>query len=274
MSQPAGGSIKLAENLKIGYLDQQGFVLDPQKSVLEEVQSVVPDVPQQQLRSRLGAFLFTGDEVFKKTCELSGGQQARLILCKLVLDNPDCLILDEPTNHLDIASRSALEEAVEEYDGTVVVVSHDRFFLDRIADKLFVIGSDRYGKKCLGACEFIQGRPVYSKYAELVRQRLKEFQHQKQEQFKKLEPKAAKLSQKQKERKEKPAEIKRFNKYTVEQLEEMIINLEKNIAEMKERFGKAEIYKTPNLLMQLQKEFDIANAELQLLYKAYEWRAE
>ena len=271
---PAGGMIRLAENLKIGYLDQQGQVLDPQKTVLEEVQSVSPQLLQQQLRGRLGAFLFSGDDVFKKTGELSGGQQARLILCKLVLDNPDCLVLDEPTNHLDITSRAALEEAIEEYDGTVIVVSHDRFFLDRIADKLFVVGSDEYGRKCLGRTEFVSGEPVYSKYAELVRQRYQQYQQQRQEQFKKLEPKSGKVRKGQKQQRKKPDEIKRFNKFSIEQLEEMIINLEKKITEMKERFGNPDIYKKPNLLLQLQKEFGTANAELELLYKAYEWRAE
>jgi ATP-binding cassette subfamily F protein 3 len=271
--QPATGVVRLAENLKIGYLDQQGFVLDPNKTVLEELQSLAPQLSQQQLRGMLGAFLFSGDDAFKKTSELSGGQQARLILCKLVLDNPDCLVLDEPTNHLDIASRAALEDAIEAFDGTVIVVSHDRFFLDRIADKLFVIGSDKYGKKSLMHTEFVSGRPVYSKYAQLIYKRLAEYQQQKQQQFAKIEHKMSsgrvKIGHK-----EKPAEIKRFNKYTVEQLEEMIINLEKKITEMKERFGNPEIYKNVSLLMQLQKEFDTANAELELLYKAYEWRAE
>ena len=270
---PAGGTIKLGENLKIGYLDQQGFVLDPNKTVLEELQSIAPQLSQQQLRGMLGAFLLSGDDAFKKTSELSGGQQARLILCKLVLDNPDCLVLDEPTNHLDIASRAALEDAIDGFDGSVIVVSHDRFFLDRIADKLFVVGSDKYGKKSLGSTEFVSGRPVYSKYAQLIYKRLAEYQQQKQQEFAKFEPKRN-AGRPKKETKTKPEEIKRFNKYTVEQIEEMIINLEKKIMEMKERFGNPEIYKNPSLLMQLQKEFDTANAELELLYKAYEWRAD
>jgi ATP-binding cassette, subfamily F, member 3 len=266
------GTIRMGENLKIGYLDQRGEVLDAEKTVIEEVQSSAPQFLQEQLRGRLGAFLFSGEDVFKKTSELSGGQQSRLILCKLVLSNPDVLVLDEPTNHLDIASRQMLEEALEEYDGTVIVVSHDRFFLDRIVDKLFVVGVDRLGRRCTGGYEFVTGEQVYTKYAGQVEQRVRQYQQEKAGQFKTAGHRSG--DTRQKVRRRAPEEIKRFNKYTVEQIEGMIIGLEKEIAEMKERFGDSEVYKNPQFLMQLQKEYDLKNAEVGLLYKAYEWKAE
>lgn len=127
------GQIKLGANLEIGYYDQEQQQLHPDKTVLNEVWDDHPNVPETEIRSLLGSFLFVGDDVFKTVKELSGGQKARLELTKLSFQPINFLILDEPTNHLDIDSREVLETAINEFNGTVLFVSHDRYFLNQIA---------------------------------------------------------------------------------------------------------------------------------------------
>jgi len=271
---PSAGTIRMGSSLRVGYLDQHGDVLDPDKTVLDEARRVRPDLAAEQVRNRLGAFLFTGDDVFKQCSDLSGGQRNRLMLCRLVLTEPDVLILDEPTNHLDIASREMLEKAMSSYTGTIIAVSHDRYFLNQIVDKLLVIGTDELGHRCLGQTEFVDGKPAYTVYAALVRQR-NEAEKQKQQ----TRPNGARKrnngrNDKAKPRPTTPEELKRFNKYSVEQIEEMIMSLEEQIGEMKERFGDEAIYKDPAQLAELQRDYDANVAELDLLYRAYDRRAE
>lgn len=268
--EPSAGTIRLGRNLRVGYLDQHGGVLDPAKSVLDEAAGANPALSPEQLRSRLGAFLFTGDDVFKLCADLSGGQRNRLMLCRLVLAEPDVLLLDEPTNHLDIASREMFETALTQYGGTLIVVSHDRYLLDRIVDKLLVVGTDPLGNRCLGRTEFVVGRPAYSNYALLVRERA-EAEQQKSA----SEDNGAKRPSRRdrKSHPRTPEELKRFNKYSIEQIEEMITALEQELETMKQRFGDAEVYRNPESLAELQRSFDAKTAELGLLYRAYERRA-
>ncbi len=270
--EPSAGSIRLGKNLRVGYLDQHGDVIDPSRSVLEEALGVNPGFSSEQVRNRLGAFLFTGDDVFKQCGDLSGGQRNRLMLCKLVLADPDVLIMDEPTNHLDIASREMLEAALEDYTGTMIVVSHDRYFLDRVVDKLIVVGLDELGSRCLGKTEFIDAKPAYSYYASLVSKRV-ETQQQKLQSRTAGPRKRRPAIAGSKPRSRIPEELKRFNKYSIEQIEELIIELEQELAGMKERFGDEMIYKNPQMLAELQQSYDAKTAELDLLYRAYERRA-
>jgi ATP-binding cassette subfamily F protein 3 len=266
--EPSAGSIRMGKTLRVGYLDQHGDVLDPKKTVLDEASSSNPEMSSEQVRNRLGAFLFTGEDVFKKCCDLSGGQRNRLMLCKLVLAEPDVLVMDEPTNHLDIASREMLEEALADYSGTMIVVSHDRYFLDRVVDKLIVVGSDELGRRCLGAIEFVEIKPVYSHYASLVQKRIEA--EQEIESRPSGSRKRRPASAQSKPRPRTPEELKRFNKYSTEQIEEFIIELEQELADMKERFGDATIYKKPERLAELQSGYDAKTEELELLYRAYE----
>jgi ATP-binding cassette subfamily F protein 3 len=194
------------------------------------------------------------------------------MLCKLVLADPDVLIMDEPTNHLDIASREMLETALEDYTGTMIVVSHDRYFLDRVVDKLIVVGLDELGYRCLGRTEFIDAKPAYSFYASLVSKRI-ESQQQKLESRAASPLKRRPASAGSKSRSRTPEELKRFNKYSVEQIEELIVELERELEAMKERFGDEMVYKNPQHLAELQRSFDAKTAELELLYRAYERRA-
>lgn len=132
--QPAiSGTIKLGASLEIGYYDQEQQQLHPEKTVLDEVWDDHPEVPETEIRSLLGSFLFVGNDVFKTVKELSGGQKARLELTKLSFQPINFLILDEPTNHLDIDSREVLETAINEFSGTVLFVSHDRYFLNQVS---------------------------------------------------------------------------------------------------------------------------------------------
>jgi ATP-binding cassette subfamily F protein 3 len=237
--------------------------------VLDEASSSGSGLSSEKVRSRLGAFLFSGDDVFKKCADLSGGQRNRLMLCKLVLAEPDVLVMDEPTNHLDIASREMLEEALADYAGTMLVVSHDRYFLDRVVERLIVVGCDELGARCLGKTEFVDVKPVYSHYASLVHKRV-EARQQKSETRAGGPRKRRSARTQDKARPKTPEELRRFNKYSAEQIEELITELEQELADMKERFGNATIYRNPAQLAELQRGYDAKTEELKLLYRAYE----
>ena len=270
--EPSAGTIRVGASLRVGYLDQHGDVLDPAKTVLDEARSVRPDLSAEQVRSRLGAFLFSGDDVFKQCDDLSGGQRNRLMLCKLVLTEPDVLVMDEPTNHLDIASREMLEAALDEYAGTIVVVSHDRYFLDRSVDRLLVVGTDERGNRSLGRTEFVVGEPAYSVYASLVRRRNEAAQQTRRSDKNNARKGRSPAAVGDKARTATPEELRRFNKYSPEQIEEMILELEREIEQMKERFGDADLYRNPDHIGQLQRDYDARTAELDLLYHAYDHR--
>ncbi|MEL7597074.1 MAG: ABC-F family ATP-binding cassette domain-containing protein, partial [Clostridiaceae bacterium] len=132
----------LGKNVFLGYYDQEQSNLDPEKTILDEVWDDFPNLTTTQVRTYLAAFLFTGDDVFKKISTLSGGEKCRINLLKLMLSKSNFLLLDEPTNHLDIMSREALEDAILNYDGTVLVISHDRYFLNKVVDKIHELNID------------------------------------------------------------------------------------------------------------------------------------
>lgn len=130
------GSVSLGTNVTIGYFDQQSRVLDESKTVFDEISDTYPKLTQTEIRNVLAAFLFTGDEVFQPIRSLSGGERGRVVLAKLMLSGANFLILDEPTNHLDMISKEVLEEALNAYTGTVLYVSHDRYFINRTASRI------------------------------------------------------------------------------------------------------------------------------------------
>ena len=133
---PDSGLIRLGTNVEIGYYDQEHHVLHPEKTLFEEISDDYPYLNNTEIRNTLAAFLFTGDDVFKKIESLSGGERGRLSLAKLMLSESNFLILDEPTNHLDIMSKEILEGAINSYTGTVLYVSHDRYFINRTASRI------------------------------------------------------------------------------------------------------------------------------------------
>ncbi|MDH4203111.1 MAG: ABC-F family ATP-binding cassette domain-containing protein [Phycisphaerae bacterium] len=270
---PDSGTIKLGPTLKIGYLDQQATTLNPDNTVLEEARTVRPDLSPEVIRGKLGAFLFSSDDVFKTVSDLSGGQQNRLMLCKLVLAEPDVLVLDEPTNHLDIASREMLEEALNDYNGTVIAVSHDRYFLDRVMDSLLIIGATPEGRQQIGAVDVIPAARsdtsgVFSTYVLKIQAKRNEAEKQKIAESKKKQligsvPKA-----------KTPDHLRPFNKYTVEQIEEMIHAQEGTLEQMQHRFGDETVYSDYQRLTQLQADFEAEQEKLNLLYEAWQRRVE
>lgn len=130
------GEMRLGSKVKIGYYDQEHQVLSPEKTIFDELQDTYPNLTNTAVRNILAAFLFTNDDVFKRIKELSGGERGRVSLAKLMLSEANFLILDEPTNHLDIASKEILEDAINSYSGTVLYVSHDRYFINRTATRI------------------------------------------------------------------------------------------------------------------------------------------
>lgn len=137
------GIISLGSRVRIGYYDQEHQVLSLHKTIFEEISDAYPDLNNTRIRNVLAAFLFTGEDVFKKIGDLSGGERGRVSLAKLMLSPANFLILDEPTNHLDIQSKEILEEAIRNYTGTVLVVSHDRYFINRISTRIIELKNQK-----------------------------------------------------------------------------------------------------------------------------------
>lgn len=136
---PTSGVIESGYNVEIGYYDQENQNLSPENTVLDELWNAYPTMTETEVRNTLGMFRFTGESVFKSVSVLSGGERARLTLAKLMLSRMNLLVLDEPTNHLDIDSREALENALEQFDGTIITVSHDRYLIDKLATRILEI---------------------------------------------------------------------------------------------------------------------------------------
>ena len=133
----SSGEIKHGHNVFTGYFDQEQQKLNPLNTVFNEILEVIPKATNTEIRSKLGAFLFKEDDVFKQIDSLSGGEKGRLSLLKLILTNSNFILLDEPTNHLDIKSKEVLEQALNNYDGTLLIISHDRYFLNKVTNKTF-----------------------------------------------------------------------------------------------------------------------------------------
>lgn len=147
------GEITLGSNVEIGYYDQEHHVLHDNKTLFEEISDAYPTLTNTEIRNTLAAFLFTGDDVFKRISDISGGEKGRVSLAKLMLSNSNFLILDEPTNHLDIQSKEILEDALNSYTGTVLYVSHDRYFINRTASRILEL-KDRTLSNYLGNYDY------------------------------------------------------------------------------------------------------------------------
>ena len=139
---PDAGIIRLGSNVHIGYYDQEQQVLDMNKTIFDEISDTWPNMTGTKIRNMLAAFLFTGDDVFKYIRDLSGGERGRVSLAKLMLSDANLLILDEPTNHLDIMSKEILENAISAYTGTVLFVSHDRYFINQTATRILELSEN------------------------------------------------------------------------------------------------------------------------------------
>lgn len=144
MEESDGGNFKLGSNVNIGYYDQEHAVLDMDKSIFDEIHDSYPDMNNTKVRNILAALLFKGDDIYKKIGDLSGGERGRVSLAKLMLSEANFLVLDEPTNHLDIQGKEVLEDAIARYSGTVIYVSHDRYFINKTASRILELYNRRF----------------------------------------------------------------------------------------------------------------------------------
>ena len=138
-----GGQFEYGYHVQKEYFDQQLEFLNPENTILEEITEVFPELTTTQIRTLLGTFLFSGEDVFKKINVLSGGERARLQLCKILKKQPNLLLLDEPTNHMDIVGKESLENILKEYTGTLIFVSHDRYFVNKIANCILEFSNEK-----------------------------------------------------------------------------------------------------------------------------------
>ena len=168
---PTAGRIERGYNVEIGYYDQENQNLDPQKTVIDELWDAYPTLPEVKIRSTLAAFSFRGDDIFKKVGVLSGGERARLTLSKLILSKMNVLVLDEPTNHLDIDSREALEGALEDFDGTIIAVSHDRYFIEKLSTRIIELKPDGYAPGDMFDYNIVNVGKGYTEFREFVENR-------------------------------------------------------------------------------------------------------
>ena len=162
------GKIEEGYNVEIGYYDQENQNLDPDKTVIDELWDCYPTLPEQKIRSTLAWFNFFGEDVFKTVKMLSGGERARLTLSKLILSKMNLLILDEPTNHLDIDSREALESALEDFDGTIIAVSHDRYFIEKLASRIIELKPDGYVEGDMFDYQITRSGEAYTEFREFT----------------------------------------------------------------------------------------------------------
>lgn len=226
---PDSGIKYLGKNVNIGYYDQEQSDLNEENSVLDEVWDVFPSMTTTAIRTALGAFLFRGDDVFKKISLLSGGEKCRINLLKLMLSKNNFLLLDEPTNHLDIMSREALEDALLEYDGTVLVISHDRYFLNKVVNKILELNEN-------GVKEYLGN---YNYYAEKKKnpQRFAEEEENKGKTKTQIQNEKKKKRELEKEAKDK--------KLAIKQIEEKISSCESEISKFESSLCLEEIYSDP-----------------------------
>jgi len=251
--KPTSGEVKIGGNLDVGYYDQEHEGLDLESSVLDEVWKIKPQLLASDLRSYLAKFLFFGEDVFRKIKTFSGGEQSRVVLAKLILSHPNFLILDEPTNHLDIASREVLENALSEFGGTILVVSHDRYFLNKAVNRIYAI-ENKTLKEYLGN---------YSSFEEKKKEEKEALQ-------KSLELKRQEKKVKEKVKKAKP----KIKKRSLHQIEKEISEIDQKIEEIDYLLSTEEVYTDWQKLLELNEERKMLSQRLDELLAEWERSAE
>lgn len=242
------GEVRYGSNVDLGYFDQMQNNLNLEKTAIDEIWDTFPNMTQTQVRSALGSFLFKGDEVFKPLNKMSGGERARVSLLKLMLDGSNFLLLDEPTNHLDSASREQLEDTLKNYEGTMLVISHDRYFINKLADRVLVM--EKHGLK-----EYLGN---YDNYAEKVKNQVSEISEVKQE--KESKGKNDYQLQKQKQAEE------RKRKTQLAKTEKLIEQLEVEIEETNTLLQSEEVISNYEKLMELTEKLEDLNIQLENAY--------
>lgn len=249
------GSIHFGSNVQVGYYDQQQEGLHPEKNVLDEVWDDFPRMDQTQIRNALASFLFIGEDVLQPILTLSGGERGRVLLTKLMLRKDNFLILDEPTNHLDMDAREMLEYALDDFSGTILTVSHDRYFINRIATRVIVLDEN-------GLTNYIGN---YDDYLE----KLRILSAMQQETVLETQTKTALQKEKKRERQEREAAAGKRQRQ--QNLENEILLLEEEMQKTEQAMSSPETYKDAQKAAQLNKSYLEMKKKLDSLYE--EWGA-
>ena len=249
------GEVEFGANVDLGYYEQHQTGLDPEKDVLNELWDAFPRLDLDRVRSVLALFLFTGDDVYKKISMLSGGEKGRVSLCKLMLKRDNLLLLDEPTNHLDMDSREVLEGALEDFDGTILTVSHDRYFINRVADRIIEMRPD-------GVKEYLGN---YDDYLEKKRR----------EEAGLEDAAASGMTKTQLDKQRRKERLLREGKKALEKqleaAEARIADAEKEIQELETRMADPELYQRPDEARETARRHAELQAGMDALYE--EWEA-
>lgn len=249
------GSIRLGANVEIGYYDQEHHVLHMDKTLFEEISDDYPYLTNTEIRNTLAAFLFTGEDVFKKISALSGGERGRVSLAKLMLSEANFLILDEPTNHLDITSKEILETALNAYEGTVLYVSHDRYFINKTASRILELTHQEFVNYIGNYDYYLEKREILTPAPETAPGEMA------------IEPSAQKLDWKQ--QKENQAQLRK-RENDLKKCEEKIESLEARSAALDEEMAKPEIATNSAKLQEIAVEKASIETELEALYIKWE----
>ena len=253
--KPDSGVKVLGTNVNIGYYDQEQSNLCEDKTIIDEVWDDFPELTTSQVRGALATFLFTGEDVFKTINKLSGGEKCRINLLKLMLSRSNLLLLDEPTNHLDILSREALEEAILSYDGTLIVISHDRYFLNKVINRIVELQEE-------GTTEYLGN---YSYYVE------KKLNPLRFEAYEELANGKTKTQLKEEKRKKREIEKEeKAKKRQIKKLEDEISKNEELLLALQEDLCKEEIYSNPSESERVNKEIKILEEKIEDLYIKWE----
>lgn len=247
------GKVKLGANVEIGYYDQEHNVLHMDKTAFDEIGDAYPDMTNTQIRNMLACFLFTGDDVFKKISDLSGGERGRVSLAKLMLSNANFLILDEPTNHLDIMSKEILESALNRYTGTVLYVSHDRYFINKTAGRIIELSANTVTNYIGNYDYYLEKRDILA--PKEVKQVSSEKNTAVKDDWKAQKEEQAKLRKRQND---------------IAKIEKSIEQLEKDNSELDEQLALPEVYSDVKQLMKLNEKKQEIEKKLEKLYEDWE----
>ena len=247
------GKVKLGANVEIGYYDQEHNVLHMDKTAFDEIGDAYPDMTNTQIRNMLACFLFTGDDVFKKISDLSGGERGRVSLAKLMLSNANFLILDEPTNHLDIMSKEILESALNRYTGTVLYVSHDRYFINKTAGRIIELSANTVTNYIGNYDYYLEKRDI------LAPKEIKQVSSEKN----------TAVKDDWKAQKEEQAKLRK-RQNDIAKIEKSIEQLEKDNSELDEQLALPEVYSDVKQLMKLNEKKQEIEKKLEKLYEDWE----
>ncbi|WP_455539640.1 ABC-F family ATP-binding cassette domain-containing protein [Terrisporobacter sp.] len=252
---PISGDFKLGTNVNVSYFHQEQKTLNLDNTIIDEIWDSNEKLTQTEIRNMLGSLLFEDEEVFKKISTLSGGERARIAILKLILSNANFLLLDEPTNHLDIDSKEVLEEALENYTGTIFTISHDRYFLNTVVDKILVLSENGIIEYLGNYDYYINKKRETDEMATLV----EEVEEKTKTQLK--EEKRKEKEQREKEKK---------NRYKIKNIEQEIEEIEAKIEELDLLLCQEEIYSNPNKSKEVSQEKSSYEDKLSSLYETWE----